>query len=53
MFRRNVEESIAAVQAGKDPIGVVRDRARNDVIRFDAGKNFSGGTTKPPAIIAT
>jgi 5,5'-dehydrodivanillate O-demethylase len=53
MFRRNLEESIRAVQEGRDPVGVVRDRTRNDVIRFDAGKNFSGGTTRPPAIIAT
>ena len=51
MFRRHLEDSIRAVEEGRDPIGVVRERGRNDVIRFDAGKNFSGGTNAPPAII--
>jgi hypothetical protein len=31
-----VEESIAAVEDDADPIGVIRDPARNELISFDA-----------------
>jgi hypothetical protein len=34
-------ESIEAVRQGKDPVGIVRDPANNDLIVFDAGKNFT------------
>ena len=41
MWRRMVFESIRAVQEGRDPHGIVRDAAKNDLVIFDAGKNFS------------
>ncbi len=41
MWRRMVFESIEAVQQGKDPVGIVRDPAKNELVIFDAGKNFS------------
>ena len=34
MWRQFLRESIAAVEAGRDPIGVVRDPARNGIIEF-------------------
>jgi 5,5'-dehydrodivanillate O-demethylase len=40
-WRRLIFDSIEAVQQGKDPHGVVRDEAKNTLIHFDAGKNFS------------
>jgi hypothetical protein len=30
---------------------VIRDPGQNDVVRFDAGKNFSDGVNKAPEII--
>jgi 5,5'-dehydrodivanillate O-demethylase len=35
MYRRMVKEQIAAVQAGKDPIGVLRDEKANRLIEFE------------------
>ena len=51
MFRQMLAESIKAVEEGRDPIGVVRDAGANDIIRFDAGKNFSDGLSRAPEII--
>ena len=39
--------TIAAVKAGRDPHGIVRDAGGNDVVRFDAGKNFSDADKSP------
>lgn len=52
MFRKVLRDAIAAVEDGRDPIGVIRDPAKNGIIRFDADKNFSDGTTKPPEIVS-
>jgi 5,5'-dehydrodivanillate O-demethylase len=51
MFRRMIQDSIKAVQEGRDPLGIVRDPAQNTLIHFDAGKNYSDGENKAPAII--
>lgn len=47
MWRKVAFDSIAAVKAGRDPHGIVRDSGGNDVIRFDAGKNFSDHDKSP------
>jgi 5,5'-dehydrodivanillate O-demethylase oxygenase subunit len=47
MWRKVAFDSIAAVKEGRDPHGIVRDAGRNDVIRFDAGKNFSDHKKSP------
>jgi 5,5'-dehydrodivanillate O-demethylase len=51
MFRRMMEESIQAVEQGRDPLGVIREPDQANMIRFDAGKNYSDGLEKPPDII--
>jgi 5,5'-dehydrodivanillate O-demethylase len=47
MWRKVAFDSIAAVKDGRDPHGVVRQEGGNDVIRFDAGKNFSDHEKSP------
>jgi hypothetical protein len=47
-----VWDSIRAVEEGRDPIGVVREAAANELIRFDATKNFADGTTRPPEMLS-
>jgi 5,5'-dehydrodivanillate O-demethylase oxygenase subunit len=42
MFRNLLRQQIQAVQAGKDPVGVVRDPKINEIIRF----TFSEGQAK-------
>ena len=49
MWRKVAFDSIAAVKMGRDPHGIVRDAGRNDVVRFDAGKNFSDADKSPVA----
>jgi 5,5'-dehydrodivanillate O-demethylase len=51
VLRKLIRDSIKAVAEGRDPFGVLRDPAQNTLIRFDAGKNFSEGVRKAPAII--
>ncbi|MFT5539205.1 MAG: 5,5'-dehydrodivanillate O-demethylase [Alphaproteobacteria bacterium] len=51
LFRRTVEESIAAVEQGRDPIGVLREPPCEGIIRFDATKNFGSGEMKAPDMI--
>lgn len=51
MLRRMIRDSIKAVAQGQDPFGIIRDPAKNTLFRFDAGKNFSDGAMKAPAII--
>jgi 5,5'-dehydrodivanillate O-demethylase len=51
MFRQMIEESIRAVEQGRDPIGVLRGPGNDELIRLDAGKNFSDGQLKAPEII--
>jgi hypothetical protein len=46
LFRKMAFESIEAVRQGKDPVGTVRDPARNELIIFDAAKNFSDQSRK-------
>jgi 5,5'-dehydrodivanillate O-demethylase oxygenase subunit len=47
MWRKVAFDSIAAVMQGRDPHGILRDAGQNDVIRFDAGKNFSDHDKSP------
>jgi 5,5'-dehydrodivanillate O-demethylase len=47
MWRKLVFDSIAAVEAGRDPHGVVRDAASGGIVQFDAGKNFSDHDKEP------
>jgi len=47
MWRKVAFDSIAAVKAGRDPHGIVRDAGKNDVVCFDAGKNFSDADKSP------
>jgi 5,5'-dehydrodivanillate O-demethylase oxygenase subunit len=51
MWRKVAFDSIAAVKTGRDPHGIVRDAGKNDVVRFDAGKNFSDAD-KSPVVVA-
>lgn len=51
MFRQMIDESIRAVEQGRDPIGVLRGPGNDELIRLDAGKNFSDGQLKAPEII--
>jgi hypothetical protein len=46
-----LEEQIREVEEGRDPIGVIRDPAKNVFLRFDATMNFSDGVNKAPEII--
>jgi 5,5'-dehydrodivanillate O-demethylase len=41
LFRKMAFESIESVKQGKDPVGIVRDSSNNDIVIFDAAKNFS------------
>jgi 5,5'-dehydrodivanillate O-demethylase len=41
MWRKMAFEAIEAVRQGRDPHGVLRDAGSNEIIHFDAGKNFS------------
>jgi 5,5'-dehydrodivanillate O-demethylase oxygenase subunit len=41
LLRKMLLDSIAAIEAGRDPFGLVRDPAQNQLITFDAGKSFS------------
>lgn len=47
MWRNTVFDSIRAVQEGRDPFGIVRDAGTNEIIRFDAGKNFTDHEKAP------
>ncbi len=47
LWRKVAFDSIAAVKVGRDPHGIVRDVGKNDVVRFDAGKNFSDADKAP------
>ena len=50
-YRKLLEEQIRAVEQGRDPLGVIRDPAKNVMLRFDATMNFSDGVNKAPEII--
>ncbi len=41
MMRKMLVESIEAIEAGKDPFGLLRDPQQNVCVSFDAQKNFS------------
>jgi len=51
VLRKILRDSIKAVAEGRDPFGVIRDAEQNQLVRFDAGKNFSDGVNKAPEII--
>ena len=40
-LRRLLLDSIDAIEAGRDPFGILRDPAQNKLITFDAGKTFA------------
>jgi 5,5'-dehydrodivanillate O-demethylase oxygenase subunit len=50
MWRKVAFDSIAAAKAERDPHGIVRDAGKNDVVRFDAGKNFSDADKSPVVV---
>lgn len=52
MFRKLLHDCLKALEEGRDPFGVIREHGPDEFIRFDAGKNFSDGTSAPPAIIS-
>ena len=52
VYRRLVEDSIRAVEEGRDPIGVLREAPQENILRFDATKNFADGEMKAPNMIA-
>jgi 5,5'-dehydrodivanillate O-demethylase oxygenase subunit len=41
MFRRMLRDGLTAIDNGGDPMGVIRDTAENQMISFDAKKNFT------------
>ena len=41
MFRRMLRDGLYAIANGGDPMGVIRDAAKNRMIEFDAKKNFT------------
>jgi len=41
MLRKMLIESVDAVEQGKDPFGLLRDPAQNNIVAFDAQKNFA------------
>jgi len=47
MWRKLAFDSIAAVAAGRDPHGVIRAQPAGDIIKLDAGKNFSDAEKSP------
>lgn len=51
-FRRLLREQMDLVDAGKDPLGVIRDPANNVALNFDAMMNFADGTNAAPAMIS-
>ena len=51
-FRRLLHEQMDLVDAGKDPLGVIRDPANNVALNFDAMMNFADGTNAAPAMIS-
>ena len=51
VYRRLVEDSIRAVEEGRDPIGVLREAPQENILRFDATKNFADGEMKAPNMI--
>jgi 5,5'-dehydrodivanillate O-demethylase len=47
LWRKVAFDSIQAVQEGRDPLGIVRDAGKNEIIMFDAGKNFTDHEKSP------
>lgn len=48
MMRKMLLESIEAIEAGKDPFGLLRNPAENVSISFDAQKNFADTDANAP-----
>ncbi|HEY4133763.1 MAG TPA: Rieske 2Fe-2S domain-containing protein [Alphaproteobacteria bacterium] len=58
ILRKLLLDSIDAIEAGKDPFGLLRDPAQNELVSFDAKKNFadsdkdfSGNKTDAQALV--
>ncbi len=41
MLRKLLLDSIDAIEAGEDPFGLLRDSSQNQIVSFDAQKNFA------------
>ena len=41
MLRRMLRDDLVAIEQGKDPMGIIRDTGKNQMIAFDAKKNFT------------
>jgi hypothetical protein len=41
MLRQMLLDGLKAIDAGEDPMGVIRDTGQNNLIAFDAKKNFT------------
>lgn len=41
MFRRMLRDDLVAIDGGADPMGILRDPDKNQMIEFDAKKNFT------------
>ena len=52
-YRRLLAGEIKAVEEGRDPMGVIRDPAKNQCISFDATMNFADGAKGAPEMIST
>lgn len=52
MFREMLQESIKAVAEGRDPIGIVRDPAKNKVVEFGAYLHTFAPPLRPLAEVA-
>ena len=50
-FRKMLLDQMKAVEEGRDPLGVIRDPAKNDYIYFDAMMNFADGRNTAPEMI--
>ncbi len=48
MMRKMLLESVEAIEAGKDPFGLLRDPSQNVSISFDAQKNFADTDAAAP-----
>jgi 5,5'-dehydrodivanillate O-demethylase len=52
-YRRLLTEQITAVEAGRDPLGIIRDPEKNICVSFDATMNFADGAKGAPEMIST
>lgn len=50
-FRKMLADQMKAVEEGRDPLGVIRDPAKNKDLNFDAMMNFADGKNVAPEMI--